>query len=83
MRWDATDQIALLNTPLLMIAGTKADSLYMTEDAFAKATGTTDKELFKIEGATHIETYWVPKYVDAAMGRLTPFFARTLASGRS
>jgi fermentation-respiration switch protein FrsA (DUF1100 family) len=83
MRWDATDQIALINTPLLLIAGSKADSLYMTEDAFAKATGTTDKELVKIEGATHIETYWVPKYVDAAMGKLTPFFARTLASGRS
>jgi hypothetical protein len=26
-----------------MIAGSKADSLYMTEDAFAKATGTKDK----------------------------------------
>lgn len=78
MRWDATDQIELIGQPLLMIAGSKADSLYMTEDAFAKATGTADKELFKIEGATHIETYWVPKYVDAAMGKLTPFFARTL-----
>ena len=54
-----------------------ADSLYMTEDAFAKATGTTDKELFKIDGAKHIETYWVPQYVDASMGKLTPFFART------
>ena len=44
---------------------------------FAKATGTKDKELLKIEGATHIET-WVPNYVDAAMGKLTPFFAKTL-----
>ena len=61
MRWDATDQIELIDQPLLMIAGSKADSLYMTEDAFAKATGTKDKELFKIEGATHIETYWVPE----------------------
>jgi uncharacterized protein len=78
MRWDATDQIALIDKPLLMIAGSKADSLYMTEDAFAKATGTKDKELFLIEGATHIETYWVPKYVASAMGKLTPFFARTL-----
>jgi len=83
MRWDATDQIELIDQPLLMIAGSKADSLYMTEDAFPKATGTTDKELFKIEGATHIETYWVPEYVDAAMGKLTPFYARTLVSDRS
>lgn len=78
MRWDATDQIELLDQPLLMIAGSKADSLYMTEDAFAKATGTKDKELFKIEGATHIETYWVPKYVDTAMDRLTAFYAKKL-----
>lgn len=82
MRWDATEQIELIEQPLLMIAGSKADSLYMTEDAFPKATGTKDKELFKIEGATHIETYWVPEYVNAAMGKLKPFFARTLASGR-
>jgi fermentation-respiration switch protein FrsA (DUF1100 family) len=43
VRWDATEQIELINKPLLMIAGTKADSLYMTEDAFTKATGTKDK----------------------------------------
>ncbi len=78
MRWDATDQLDLIDQPLLMIAGSKADSLYMTEDAFSKATGTKDKELFRIEGATHIETYWVPKYVDAALGKLKSFYARTL-----
>lgn len=78
MRFDATNQIELIQQPLLMIAGTKADSLYMTEDAFAKATGSRDKELFKIEGATHIDTYRVPKYVDAAMGKLKSFYARTL-----
>jgi uncharacterized protein len=83
MRWDATDQIELIDQPLLMIAGSKADSLYMTEDAFPKATGTKDKELFKIDGATHIETYWVPKYVDSAMSKLKPFFARNLSSNRS
>ena len=71
-------QIELIDKPLLMIAGSKADSLYMTEDAFAKAAGAKDKELFKIEGATHIETYWVPKYVDATMGKLNTFYARTL-----
>lgn len=78
MSFDATDQIDLINKPLLMIAGSKADSLYMTEEAFAKATGTNDKELFKIDGATHIETYWVQKYVDAALEKLSQFYARTL-----
>lgn len=80
MRWDANDQIDLIDQPLLMIAGSKANSLYMTEEAFEKATGTKDKELFKIEGASHIRTYWVPEYVAAAMGKLAPFFSRTLVS---
>jgi len=78
MSFDATDQIELIDKPLLMIAGSKADSLYMSEQAFAKATGTNDKHLFKIEGATHIDTYWVPAYVDIAMDQLTAFYARTL-----
>lgn len=78
MRFDATNQIELIQQPLLMIAGSKADSLYMTEDAFAKAVGTTDKELVTIEGATHIETYWVPNYVNQAVDQLTRFFGRTL-----
>ncbi len=78
MTWDARDQIELIDVPLLMMAGDKADSLYMTEEAFAAATGTKDKELFKIPGATHIQTYYVPEYVDAAVGKLKAFFGRTL-----
>lgn len=78
MRWDATDQIELIKQPLLMIAGSKADSLYMTEDAFAKITGTKDKELFKIPNATHIETYWNPEYVKQAMNKLTMFYGKNL-----
>ena len=78
MTWDATDQIELINVPLLMIAGSKADSLYMTQDAFAKASGTSDKELYGIPGATHIKTYYVPEYVDQEVAKLSEFFGRTL-----
>lgn len=78
MSFDVTDHINLINKPLLMIAGTKADTLYMTEDAFAKATGTKDKELFLIDGATHIETYWVPEYVDKALQKLDVFFDKSI-----
>jgi fermentation-respiration switch protein FrsA (DUF1100 family) len=78
MRFDSTDHIGLIDKPLLMMAGSKADSLYMSQDAYPKATGAKDKELFLIDGATHIETYWVPGYVDVAMKKLTAFFARTL-----
>lgn len=78
MNFDAASNMDLINQPLLMIAGSKADSLYMTEKAYNSATSTTDKELYKIEGATHIETYWVPQYVNQAMGKLTEFFGKTL-----
>jgi uncharacterized protein len=78
MSFDVTDQIELIDKPLLMIAGSKADTRYMTEEAFPEATGTKDKELFIIEGARHIETYWVDQYVDAAVDKLTAFYARTI-----
>ncbi|HJA76082.1 MAG TPA: alpha/beta hydrolase [Candidatus Desulfovibrio gallistercoris] len=78
MRWDATDNIDLINVPLLLMAGEKADSLYMSQEAFEKATGTTDKELFLIPGATHIQTYFVPEYVDQAVGKLTEFYGKHL-----
>lgn len=74
MSFDAQSNMDLINQPLLMMAGTKADSLYMTESAFKKATGTQNKELFLIEGATHIDTYWVPRYVEQAMSKLDAFF---------
>ncbi len=45
MTWDATDDLKLINVPLLMMAGSAADSLYLTEDTIEKATGTNDKEL--------------------------------------
>ncbi|HCI5682805.1 TPA: alpha/beta hydrolase [Klebsiella variicola subsp. variicola] len=78
MRFDAQSNMDLINQPLLMMAGTKADSLYMTESAFLKATGTQNKKLFLIDGATHIETYWVPRYVNAAMGQLDTFFGKNI-----
>ncbi|MCY2005520.1 alpha/beta hydrolase [Klebsiella pneumoniae] len=78
MRFDAQSNMDLINQPLLMMAGTKADSLYMTESAFQKATGTQNKKLFLLDGATHIETYWVPRYVDAAMGQLDAFFGKNI-----
>ncbi|WP_341678791.1 alpha/beta hydrolase [Niveibacterium sp. SC-1] len=78
MSWDATDHIDLVVQPLLMIAGSRADSLYMTQSAFAKAVNAKDKELFLLDGATHIETYWKPQYVDQAAAKLKDFFGRTL-----
>lgn len=77
-RFDAANNMDLIEQPLLMMAGSKADTLYMTEQAFAAATGANDKEMFLIEGATHIQTYWMPQYVNQAIDKLTGFYGKNL-----
>ncbi|MDD1625287.1 MAG: alpha/beta hydrolase [Methylococcaceae bacterium] len=78
MAFDAASNMDLINQPLLMMAGSEADTYYMTDSAFKLATGTTQKELFLIPGATHIQTYYVPEYVDQAMKKLNEFFGKYL-----
>lgn len=78
MAFDASEGMYLINQPLLMMAGSVADTFYMTEQCYSKATGTNDKELFLIPGATHIQTYWVPEYVDKAVDKLAEFFGKHL-----
>ena len=78
MAFDASEGMYLINQPLLMMAGSLADTFYMTEQCFSKATGTNDKELYLIPGARHIQTYWVPEYVDKAVNKLTDFFGKHL-----
>ncbi|WP_018651081.1 alpha/beta hydrolase [Actinobacillus capsulatus] len=78
MEFDVNTNVDLINQPLLMIAGDKADSLYMTEEVFKNATGTNNKELYKVKGATHIQTYWKPEYVKEISEKLTGFFGKNL-----
>ncbi|SOD12054.1 alpha/beta hydrolase [Pedobacter xixiisoli] len=78
MTWDATAGIDLINQPLLMIAGSKADTKYMTDEVFGKAVNTVEKELFVIDGATHIQTYWKPEYVSKGVNKLVEFYQKTL-----
>ena len=78
MAFDASEGMYLIDQPLLMIAGSNADTFYMTEQCYSKATGTQNKELFLIPGATHIKTYYVPEYVNQAEGKLTEFFGKNL-----
>lgn len=78
MAFDAATNMDLINQPLLMMAGSKADTYYMTDSAFNLATGTKEKELFLIPGATHIQTYYVPEYVAQAVNKLNEFFGRYL-----
>lgn len=74
MTFDANTNTDLIDQPLLMIAGSKADTKYMTDEVFAKATHARTKELFLIEGATHIETYWKAPYVSQAVNKLVNFY---------
>lgn len=78
MAFDASTNMDLINQPLLMMAGSKADTYYMTDAAFNRATGTKEKELFLIPGATHIQTYYVPEYVEQAVKKLNEFFGKYL-----
>ena len=78
MTWDATTNMDLIDQPLLMMAGSDAQTKYMTDEAFNKATGATHKELFVIDGATHIQTYYVPEYVSQALGKLNDFYSQNL-----
>ena len=78
MTFDASTNMDLIVQPLLMIAGSKADSFYMTEEAFNKAINAKNKELFLINGATHIETYWKSEYVQQAISKLVIFYENNL-----
>ena len=78
MAFDVDDRMDLIDQPLLMMAGDIADTKYMTDSAFEKAVNAKSKELFLIEGATHIRTYWVPEYVDKAADKLREFFGNNL-----
>lgn len=66
-----------LTQPILMIAGSKADTLRFSEDLLAKAA-STNKELFTIKGATHVDLYDRPEYVDQAVEKAAAFFKENL-----
>ena len=42
------------------------------------ATGTKNKELSLIDGATHIQTYCKPEYVEQVVNKLKEFYAKYL-----
>jgi len=62
--------------PLLLIAGSNADTLYFSQNAYNKAK--EPKELHLVDGATHIDLYYKPDYVPQVAGKLTEFFAKNL-----
>lgn len=78
MAFDVEDHMDLINQPLPMVAGSAADTLYMTEDAFEKAVNAKNKELYLIPGASHIKTYWQPDFVKQELAKFEEFFGKNL-----
>ncbi|MBK8193307.1 MAG: alpha/beta hydrolase [Lewinellaceae bacterium] len=73
----ALDHVELISPrPLLMIVGSIADSRYFSDNALALAA--EPKEIFEVEGATHIDMYDKPQYVGPAVDKLTDFFGKNL-----
>jgi len=75
--YDSYEHLDLLAPrPLLMIAGTDADTRYFSEKGIGKAQGP--KELFLINGATHVALYDKEQFVGPAVDKLSMFFDKWL-----
>lgn len=71
------DQVETISPrPILMIVGGKADTKFWSDEVYAKAQ--EPKELFVIEGATHIDLYDKPQFVTPAVAKLKEFFEANL-----
>jgi fermentation-respiration switch protein FrsA (DUF1100 family) len=64
----------LLTQPLLLVAGSDADTRIYSEQVHDLAKGP--KELFIVDGATHVALYDIPAYVDKAVPKLASFFGQ-------
>ncbi|MEU9453128.1 alpha/beta hydrolase [Streptomyces sp. NPDC048277] len=77
-QYDSYAMIRLISPrPLLMIAGSEAESAYFSQEAIEQAA--EPKELAVIDGATHIDLYDKDEYVTPAVAKLTEFFGKHLA----
>ena len=76
--FDARKNMNLITQPLLMMAGSEADTLYMTKDCYELATNAAEKELFIVQGARHIPTYFVPEFVQQETEKLIAFLGKHL-----
>jgi fermentation-respiration switch protein FrsA (DUF1100 family) len=75
--YSSYDHIDLISPhPLLMIAGSEADTRYFSEMAIEKAL--EPKELVLIEGASHIDLYDKEQFVGPAVEKMVGFFKQYL-----
>nr|WP_315161282.1 alpha/beta hydrolase [uncultured Flavobacterium sp.] len=77
MAFDAYANIeTLLTQPILIIVGSNAGSRWQGEGIYKRAT--SPKELKIIDGATHMDLYDIPKYVNQVAATMTSFFSKNL-----
>ncbi|MER5918310.1 alpha/beta hydrolase [Streptomyces sp. NPDC001982] len=77
IQFSALDTAELLApTPLLVIAGDRAETLAQAEAMYAKAN--EPKELLLLEGGTHFDLYDRPEYVAPAVAKIDEFFKKHL-----
>ncbi|WP_155386164.1 alpha/beta hydrolase [Catellatospora paridis] len=75
--FSALEMISLIAPhPVLFIAGTHADTAHHSQAAYAAAG--EPKELYWIEGASHIDLYDRDQYVTPAVAKMTDFFRSAL-----
>jgi fermentation-respiration switch protein FrsA (DUF1100 family) len=71
------DQVeAISPRPILMMVGGKAGTRFWSDEVYAKAQ--EPKELFVVDGATHIDMYDKPQFVTPAVAKLTEVFGKNL-----
>ncbi|MFC3901888.1 hypothetical protein SAMN05421749_101556 [Acinetobacter marinus] len=68
---------AFLTQPVLAIAGSNAGSKWMSDDLVERAA-SSDKKLYVVDGANHMELYDGENYVNEAVSQLAPFFQEKL-----
>jgi uncharacterized protein len=86
LTWSSIDHMAMFDAfsavgligqrPLLMIAGDRAVTSWMSVVAFQNAAGP--KELHWIDGASHVDLYDKEEYVARAIAKLTEFYQASL-----
>jgi len=77
MAFTALDHVEMISPrPLLLIAGSEAESFYYSQEAYDKAE--EPKELFSVDGASHIDLYYKSNYVSQAVKKLVDFYRKNL-----
>ena len=78
--FDAFNNVELfLTQPLQIVAGSKAGTRWMSEDLYRRAA-SEQKDLRIVEGGTHMAMYDPPPLVEAALGKLVPFYRKHLST---